>query len=46
MTNEGLYEMREKREKELQEELLRVQCDGEGKCYIYADRLDFDYSEF
>ncbi|MCD7955293.1 MAG: hypothetical protein LUG93_05990 [Lachnospiraceae bacterium] len=46
MTNKEAYEMREKREKELQEELLRVQCDGEDKGYIYAGRLDFDYSEF
>ncbi|MCD8013282.1 MAG: hypothetical protein LUG99_08920 [Lachnospiraceae bacterium] len=46
MTNQEFYEMREKREKELQEELLRVQCDGEDKGYIYAGRLDFDYSEF
>lgn len=46
MTNKEFYEVRKNREKELQEELLKVQCDGEDKGYIYAGRLDFNYSEF
>lgn len=46
MMNKKLYEMREKREKELKEDLLRVQCECEDKGYIYAEGVDFDCSEF
>lgn len=42
----AFWEMRRKHQEEMQEELIRVQCEGEDKGYICAGRLDFEFSNY
>lgn len=44
--NKEINDMRRQHEKEMSEELLKVQCEAEDKGYIYAGNVDFTYSKY
>ena len=46
MSNKEFWEAKEKYEKEMREELIRVQCEGEDRGYISAGYIDYGYSDF
>ncbi|MCC8065926.1 MAG: hypothetical protein LIO94_02310 [Clostridiales bacterium] len=46
MTNEQFWKEREQYQKAMNEELIRVQCEGEDRGYICAGRIDYEYSKF